>query len=191
MPVSNASSLSPEVCPATHHATVSEAVKLEWYIRRVESYLLSYVSSKRRKQIVKELRTSIAVEAETLSVDEVLVEFGAPECFASAYVEGTEAPNPNWLEGIIMSALALVLYWSIFLAFAIGMFAVVDGSGLNRASAQFLFMRVFAFSNSEEFGITWDNGAGWIAMPVIAAGVAFVLSSRLWKLIPRLATTKS
>ena len=162
---------------------VRHAMGRNWYLFKVEWYLESKVSGRRRKSILADLREGIDAETHTFSLQKVLAGLGRPGELAASYAEGEHTSGPLWGTGVAAAMIILLAYWLFFSTFVAGMLAIVGQTG-GEFEAHFLFVKVLAFSGDNGVGIGWSGKAAlWV--PLILAAAAFIPTSRFWRIFTR------
>lgn len=163
----------------------ADRIRREWFLARVDWHLDSLVPSNDRKRTINSLRDDIAAESCRHGLDATLAGLGDPRTLAHSYTDDTTWPRPKWARGIIAAGTALLLYWIVFFAYALGMLAVVEQSGIGRAESRFLFIDVTAFADKSGIGIGWGGGFAWLLVPLIIVALLFLLVSRAWRVLTR------
>lgn len=151
----------------------------ELYLTRLEWNLEGVTTGKERRGIVGELRQALATDPRGTAA--ALCDLGAPRSLAQQYSEN-RVGRPFWSLGAITAGAALLVYWTVFLAFTFGMLAAVESTGQAEAHGRFLFVDVLAFSGPDGIGIGWTSEWAWLVVPAVIALAAFLLGARIWRL---------
>jgi hypothetical protein len=159
---------------------IGERLRADSYLTRLDWHLEAVMPGKQRRAIVKELRQTLNSDPRDMTAS--LRDLGSPKELAEQYA-GDGQRRPLWSIGVIAAAAALLVYWTIFLSFTLGMLAAVESIGAEEAKASFLTIGVTAFSTVEGVGFGWVGGWAWLIVPTIIAAIAFLLGARLWRAI--------
>jgi hypothetical protein len=159
------------------------------YLARVDWHLDWLAPGPERKRIVKSLREDIAAESAHHDVGAALAGLGDPERLALGYA-GDARQGPRWSHGLAWSGIALFAYGVVFVAYVLGMLAVVEAAGLGQARSRFLLIEVTAYADQSGFGVGLSGVAG-LLIPLIAGAVVFLLASRTWRAFRRPGSTPS
>jgi hypothetical protein len=171
----------PNIFPVERVARRSptDRLRMHFYLVRVDWYLEGATRSSERKAAIRSLREEL--EGDPRDIRAALKDLGPPNALAARYAEEGQR-SPMWSIGIIIAAIALLIYWTVFLSFASGMLAVVHSTAPGEAHASFLFIDVVAFSNATGIGIGWSGGWTWLGVPAAIVTIAFLLGARSWRL---------
>ena len=150
----------------------------EMYLTRLEWHLEGVLPGKERRGIIRELRQALAADPRDTAA--ALSDLGSPRSLARQYAEDG-ARRPFWSVGAITAGAALLVYWTVFLAFTFGMLAAVESTGQAEAHGRFLFVDVLAFSGADGTGIGWTSEWAWLVVPAAIALAAFLLGARAWR----------
>ncbi|MBP2412228.1 hypothetical protein JOF48_001027 [Arthrobacter stackebrandtii] len=162
--------------------SIADRLRIDAYMTRFEWHLEGGLPGGERKAVVKGLREELA--ADPRETGAALRDLGTPRTLAARYTD-EGALRPLWSIGIVTAGAALLVYWILFLTYALGMLAVVDGASVGSATSQFLFIPVQAFSSPEGFGIGWTGGWAWLMVPAAIVLVAFLAGARIWRAFRR------
>ncbi|MGA7206749.1 MAG: hypothetical protein WBX27_19215 [Specibacter sp.] len=162
---------------------VLEGIRRDWTLFKVDLFLEGRVPRRERRRILAELRDSIAAEAETTSIKDVLSGLGDHRELALSYAQGAPKSRVCWVQAMAAAITALILYWIVFFTFTAGMLAVAQQAGGEFHSSLFS-VDVMAFSDDGGIGIGWSGPAAlWLPLALMAA--AFVLAGRPWRALRR------
>lgn len=159
------------------------ALSREQYLFRVDLYLDGRIPGRQRKRILADLRNSIDAEAESNTLQEILLGLGQPRDLAAGYLEGADHSRPLWAAGGVAAMCTLMAYWVLLFTYTFGMLSVAHEMGGEFAS-HFFFVEVTAFSDDNGIGIGWTGSAA-LWFPLALATTAFVVGSRAWRVFRR------
>lgn len=131
---------------------------------------------------LESLRQELGADPRGLAT--ALSDLGSPRVLAARYADEGER-RPLWSIGIIVAAVALLVYWALFFSYTGGMLAAVDSTAPSRAHSYFLFIQVEAFSTPDAIGIGWTSEWAWLVVPATIIVVAFLTGARSWRAIRR------
>ena len=152
--------------------------RTEMYLTRLEWHLEGVLPGRERRKIIRELRQELAADPRDTAA--ALSDLGAPGSLARQYAEDG-ARRPFWSVGAITAGAALLVYWTVFVAFTFGMLAAVESTGQSEAHGRFFFVDVLAFSSTDGMGIGWTSEWAWLVVPAVIALAAFLLGARAWR----------
>ena len=175
-----------ESTPARRRS-VSEKLRADMYLSRVDWHLEAVLPGKARRATVKELRQSLASDPRDMSTS--LRDLGSPKALAQQYADDAHR-RPLWSIGIITAGAALLIYWTVFLSYVFGMLAAVESLSSTEAHATFLTIGITAYSTAETTGISWTSDWAWLTVPTVIAALAFLLGARAWRAITAESKTK-
>ena len=164
---------------ATSRRSLPGRWRTEVYLTRLEWHLEGVMPGKERRGIVRELRQALATDPRGTAA--ALRDLGSPRSLAQQYAEDGVC-RPFWSVGVITAGAALLVYWTVFLAFTFGMLTAVESTGQAEAHGRFLFVDVLAFSGADGIGIGWTSEWAWLVVPAVIALTAFLLGARVWRL---------
>ncbi len=162
--------------------SIADRLRIDAYLTRLEWHLEGSLRGRERKAVIKGLRAELV--ADPRETGAALRDLGAPRILAARYAdEGTL--RPLWSIGIVTAGAALLVYWALFLTYALGMLAVVEGTSTGSANSRFLFIPIEAFSSADAVGIGWTGGWAWLVVPAVIVLAAFLGGSRFWRAFQR------
>lgn len=162
--------------------SLRDRMRIETYLTRLEWHLEGVMPGAERKATAETLRRELMADPRNLAM--ALADLGAPRVLASRYADEGQQ-RPQWSMGVIVTGIALLAYWAVFLSYTGGMLAAVDSAAPATAHSTFLFIQVEAFSSSDGIDIGWTSGWAWLLVPAAIAAIAFLSGSRVWRALPR------
>ena len=166
--------------PPTRRPPVSEKLRAEAYLTRLDWHLEAVLPGKERRATVKELRRTLASDPRDMTAS--LRDLGSPRALAEHYADDAHR-RPLWSIGVITAGAALLIYWTVFLSYVFGMLAAVESLGSTEAHATFFTIKVTAYSTAEAIGISWTSDWAWLIVPTTITTIAFLLGARSWRAI--------
>ncbi len=143
------------------------------------------VPGRERRAIVRGLREDLNSEDPDRRMKEILQELGNPTRLAFSYAAEPNALRPKWIAGAVSAAVAIGVYWVLFVTYALGMLTVLHQSGVEEAHSVFFFTPTSVFDNSGGFGAAWDVSVQSLLVPLLIGAIVFLLVSRSWRLFNR------
>lgn len=167
--------------PVRGRLTVRDRWRRWSYLQDVDLWL-SALPGRRRRAILRDLRTSLTDAAEDSSMDNAIDELGPARRLAREYVDGEPANRPVWYLGVIAGLVVLCLSVLAFATYAAGMIAALGAADTSTASSTFLGVEVTAENSAAAYGASFEG----LAWPVLVMTLlAWLIGARAWRLLRR------
>lgn len=151
------------------------------YLQDVELWL-DPMPGRRRREVIRELRTNLADAAADVGMTNAIEDLGKPRDLAREFVKAEPRRRPSWSLGVIGAGAVLLVAMLAGLAYAFGMSDSLLDTGGGSAEGAFLGIRVLAVGTESELSWTWS---GWSWPITIVAVIAFLVASSAWRLLRR------
>lgn len=142
---------------------------------------LEPMSSRRRREIVRELRGNLADAAADVGMSQAIADLGKPRELARDFVQAEPRRRPNWSLGVLaLGVVALVAMLAGF-SYLAGMADGLLDTGGGTAEGSFLGLHVTTVATASE--LSWQL-TGW-SWPITIAGlIALLLGAQVWRALP-------
>lgn len=162
--------------------TWPDRLRREIYLGRVAVWLDDFPAREQRT-LRAQLRSDIDAAAADTSMATALASLGAPRALAREYLAGLPGDRPRWNAGMLWVCSWLLLCLFTFAVFSAALLQAADAAGPDGVTARLLWTEVTAVDTPETTSLAWTSTAPWV---LAVAVLAFVLGSRLWRLVPTL-----
>jgi hypothetical protein len=162
--------------------SVADRLRLERFLLRF-SWAMQDYPRKEYLRIRRELRAEVRAAAADVGMRQALADLGHPVTLGERYIAELGRRLPRWTSGIVAGGLAVGVLVYLFAAYAVGTLDTLEalgGGSLTRYP--FGTETVFTFTEDEISvlsGVSWQ----WAVLYLGAAAVAFVVGSRLWRVL--------
>ena len=170
--------------PATTAATTTPAdrVRRDWYLTRL-SWAMQDYPGRRLKAITRDLRAELDAAAADVGMRRALADLGHPRVLAARYEAELPRPLPRYATGALAAGLVVSALAYLFLAYSAGTLDALEALG-GGTLTRYPFGAETVFTSADG-GLSVESS--WSAQGVLvvtgAALVAFLLGSRLWRLL--------
>lgn len=151
------------------------------YLQDLELWL-DPMPGKRRRELLRDLRTNLADAATDVGMVQAIEDLGKPRDLARELVRSEPRRRPSWSLGVL--GIGAVLFVAILagLSYMFGMSDALLGSGGGTAEGGFLGIAVIATATADEMSWSWS---GWSWPITVVAAIAFLVASSAWRLLRR------
>lgn len=160
--------------------SVSDRFRRWSYLQDV-SLWLEPMSGRRRREVVRELRTNLEDAATDVGMPQAIADLGKPRDLAREYVQAEPHRRPNWSLGVL--ALGAVLLVAILTGYGylFGMTDALLDVGGGTAEGSFLGLHVTTVAT--DAALSWEL-SGW-SWPITIVGLlALLLGAQVWRYLP-------
>lgn len=161
--------------------TLTDRLRRWSYLQDVELWL-DPMPGKRRREVLRELRTNLADASADVGMAQAIEDLGKPRRLAREFVEAEPRQRPAWSLGVLGAGAVLFVAMLAGLSYMFGMSDALLGSGGGTAEGGFLGIRVLTTATENELSWSWS---GWSWPITIVATLAFLLASASWRLLRR------
>lgn len=167
-------------------ASLSDQLRRDWFRARFSWYMQDYPGREYRR-IRRELRHELAGKDPDRTLGEVLDDLGHPRVLAGGYKAELPKHLPRYVTGAVAAGLTIGALAYLHLAYSLGAIGALESvGGGSFTSAPFgVVTTVTASDNRFEMELA-PTGATWLINLGFGL-VAFVLGSRLWRVLRRRA----
>lgn len=151
------------------------------YLQDVELWL-DPMPGRRRREVVRELRTNLADAAADVGMAQAIEDLGKPRDLAREFVKAEPRRRPSWSLGVLGVGAVLLVAMLAGMGYLSGMTDGVLGVGGGIAEGNFLGIHVL--TTATDTGLAWEL-SGWSWPITILAAIAFLAASSSWRLIMR------
>lgn len=151
------------------------------YLQDVELWL-DPMPGKRRREVLRELRTNLADAASDVGMRQAIEDLGRPRDLAREFVQAEPRHRPAWSLGVLGAGAVLLVALLAGLSYAFGMSDALLDAGGGSAEGSFLGIAVSTVATEDELSWTWS---GWSWPITIVAVIAFLIASSSWRLVTR------
>ena len=167
--------------PTTRLST-SDALRQDWYLLRFSWSMQDY-PRKEYRRIKRELRAETRAAAAEVGMRRALRDLGHPRVLAETYIAEYGKRLPRYNTGIIAAGLAVALIVYLFMAYSFGVLDAIESMG-GGSVTRYPFGSETVFTHTaQEISVAAVGSPGWLLVYAGAAVVAFVLGSRLWRVL--------
>lgn len=149
------------------------------YLQDVELWL-DPMPGRRRREVLRELRTNLADAAQDVGMARAIEDLGKPRALARSYLDTEPRRRPSWPLGVLGAGAVLAVALLALMAYAAGMADTLLATGGGTATGGFLGLRVV--TEASENGLGWEV-SGWSWALSIATVLGFLLASASWRLV--------
>jgi len=159
----------------------SDQLRLDWYLIRLDWHLQDY-PQKAARAIKREIKSDLLTAAAQVGMPAALAALGRPVVLAHGYLGELGRDRPRFTAGAVAAGLAIGVIWFLQIAYAFGALDTLEATGGGTATMTSLGAAVTYTHTSSAISVegafTWQWFALWLGVGM----VAFVLTSRLWRL---------
>jgi len=152
-----------------------------WSFLQDVSLWLEPMSSRRRREIVGELRTNLADAAADVGMQQAIADLGKPRDLARDFVQAEPRRRPNWTVGVLAVGAVLMVAIIAGFAYLAGMADALLDSGGGTAEGSFLGLHVVTEATDAALG--WEL-TGWSWPITIASLLALLVGAQVWRYLP-------
>jgi hypothetical protein len=150
------------------------------YLQDVELWL-DPMPARRRREVLRELRTNLADAAADVGMRAAIDDLGKPRDLAREYVKAEPRRRPSWSLGVLgAGAVALVAVLAL-MGYLAGMADALLDTGGGTATGGFLGLRVVTEATDGSLG--WQI-SGWSWPIAVTAVLALLLCAQVWRYLP-------
>jgi hypothetical protein len=161
--------------------SMTDRVRRWSYLQDVELWL-EPMANRRRREIVRELRSNLADAAADVGMTQAISDLGRPRDLAREYVQAEPRRRPNWSLGVLALGAVLLISVLALLSYLAGMADALIASGGGTAEGSFLGLEVV--TEASQTALAWEL-TGWSWPLAIAALLALLLGAQVWRYLPR------
>lgn len=150
------------------------------YLQSVELWL-DAMPGRRRRAVLKELRSNLQVAAAEVGMAAALDDLGRPRSLARSYLDEEPGSRPRWSQGALAAGLLVGgwLYATMF--YTMGLVDALRSAGATHATGSFLGTEVSVIATAEEISGRFA-GVPWAVL--LTAVLVFLLVGRAWNALP-------
>lgn len=162
--------------------TFADRLRRDWYLIRFSWFMQDHPAREYRR-IRGELRAEIAAAADDVGMSTALSDLGHPRTLAEGYRATLDGPRPRYVTGVVAAGLTITVIAYLVVAYSFGFLDALEATGGGSATIRPLGAETTFTSTADMIGVestfTWQ----WLALYVGVGAVAFVLGSRLWRVV--------
>lgn len=164
--------------------TLADRLRQDWYFTRFSWYMQDHPGREYRR-IRRELRAEVAAAADDVGTATALTDLGHPRLLAEGYRGTLDGRRPRYVAGAVAAGVTISAIAYLAVAYSLGFLDALAATGGGSATIRPLGAETTFTSTADMIGVestfTWQ----WLALYLAAGTIAFVLGSRLWRVIPR------
>ena len=151
------------------------------YLQDVELWL-DPMPGKRRREVIRDLRTNLADAAADVGMAQAIDDLGKPRALARSFLQTEPRRRPSWSLGVIGAATVWLVAMLCLGGYLAGMTdALLDGGG-GTATGSFLGIRTVVEATDS---VMSGQITGWSWPLAILMVIAFLVTSASWRLLTR------
>ena len=168
--------------PADAALSTADRIRLERYLARFAWAMQDYPGREYRR-IKRELRAEITAAAADVGMAAALRDLGHPTALAEGYTATLAGRRPRFVAGAVAAGMTVGAIAFLALAYSFGVIDGLAAAGGGSASIHPLGVATTITSTPNEISIEWTVTWQWLALYLGAGALAFILGSRLWRLL--------
>jgi hypothetical protein len=150
------------------------------YLQDVELWL-DPMSGRRRREVLRELRTNLADAAADVGMTQAIEDLGKPRDLARELVDAEPRRRPSWSLGVLGAGAVLLIAMLAGMSYLFGLTDGALGAGGGTVEGGFLGVQIVTVATDAE--LSWTL-SGWSWPVTIAALIGFLIASAAWRALP-------
>lgn len=161
----------------------TDVLRREWYLLRLSWHMQDH-PGREEKRIRRELRAALTLAAADVGMTQAVRDLGHPMVLAESYRADLGRPLPRWTAGAVSATLAAAFLLYLAGAYAVGTLDTLEALGGGTLTRYPLGGETTFTVADDAFRVESTVGAPGVLLVLAVGLVAFVLGSRLWRVLP-------
>ncbi len=175
------SSLPRPSAPRAGRPGLTDRLRLDWYLIRLDWHLQDY-PGKAARGIRREIKADLLSASGDVGMTTALAALGSPAVLAQGYLSALGRPRPRFTAGATAAALVIGAIWYMQIAYAIGALDTLEALGAESVTLTSLAASVTYTNTSTLIGVEGAFSWQWLALWIGAGLLAFLPVARIWRL---------